>query len=230
MTVPINHCRTNCAHPIRVVRCAQLLRPASANRAHPGGQVRAVRAAGRGQPGEPTKRAHPPIPPRGCAAGWRRRPANSKRARLKFALAVRGSGRATTFAHVAAPPVVGPVVPLVARARRGPTWAGTARGGRLWVAGATAAANRYFPALAGRRCRREQPQTPTDLLPAGRRAYRPASCPAPDPRRSPTSATGRAVAPLPRPYRPSPHGPTWAAVAADRPRPVRLAPAWRHVP
>lgn len=134
--------------------------------------------------------------------------------------------RRATLAHVAAGRVAATTVPTRGPARLTPTWAATARVGAMWVTGASAAANRYSGGSLGPRRRREQPQTPTDLLPVDRRAAR-------GPRRSPTLATGRAVAPSARTDRPSPHGPTWgawAAVAADRRRPVHPAPAWRHVP
>lgn len=142
---------------------------------------------------------------------------------VTFASCVTSRHRRATLAHVAAGWLEATTVPPRGRARLTPMWAATARVGRMWVTGASAAANRYFPALVGRRRRREQPQTPTDLLPVDRRTAR-------GPRRSPTLATCRAVAPSPRPDRPSPHGATWAAVAADRGRPIQPAPAWRHVP
>ncbi len=115
---------------------------------------------------------------------------------------------------------------LVGRSPQTPTWA-------AWAATVAtegtlrAAANRYLEGKNGPRRQREQPQSPSDLLPVDRTATQRF---ARGPRRSPTLATGRVVAVSPRPDRRSPHGPTWAAVVANRHRPVHPAPAWRHVP
>jgi len=146
---------------------------------------------------------------------------------VTFASCVTSGDRRATLAQVAAAKREARTIPLDAPRAHAPTWAATARVGPLWVSGQGAAANRYFPALVGRRCRREQPQTPTDLLPVDRP---PGRASARGPRRSPTLATPRAAAPSPRSARPSPHGPTWAAVAANHRRPAHPAPAWRHVP
>lgn len=199
-------------------------RTASANLERGTSRSASAEAISRSRFGLNFKRAHPPIPPRGCAAGCRRHPANLMRLRLKFALAVRGWATPATLGHVAAGPLDARAGHNPRRSPHAPTWA-------AWVTHVAAegalgaAANRYSGGNSGPRRRREQPQTPTDLLPIDRRTAR-------GPRRSPTLATCRAVAPSPRPDRPSPHGPTWAAVAApaDRRRPVHPAPAWRHVP
>jgi len=66
MTVARSKSRTNCAHPNRVVRCAQLVRSATANCAHPIGALRAVRPVIGARASELTNCAHPPIPPRGA--------------------------------------------------------------------------------------------------------------------------------------------------------------------
>lgn len=58
--------RTNCAHPIRMGRCAQLVRLGSANCAHHLKSLRAVRPVISARIGELTNCAHPPIPPRGA--------------------------------------------------------------------------------------------------------------------------------------------------------------------
>lgn len=84
--------RTNCAHAKQVIPCAQLVQIPGLNRAHPIIGVRAVRPSQVVKSAELTNRAHPPIPPRVCAASWPAHP-NQLRARLQFEFSARGSGR-----------------------------------------------------------------------------------------------------------------------------------------
>lgn len=222
--------RTNCAHLILVILCAQLVRQLTANCAHRVNEVRAVRAPHWVKTPELTNCAHPPIPPRGACGQLAATPEPTARSKKVRA---RGSEmravRPATLGRVAAGSGSATTVPPSAVAAHGQASPNTARPRPvvgLWVsgqgAGGAAEGNRYSGEGVGSRGRREQPHYPTEFVSPVRSGLRHVA------RRLPVFAAGSVPGSPVHFTRCRQHGPT-PATSADEVGPTfPFNHAWRH--